>query len=166
MKSLNEIKSEVDQRAAIINAAGHYSLPTYGHTEDGARPHIEVNAYGYHFVIVERGHECYRLSTHDIDNLLFKIFEDVTFNLAIEYERAHRIQSKDFRRLLFKHQVKLLSQLSENWATRESQEHEQILAANPFDDLANDRIQLSSQIGWPKACEQLPLPETAKKDEG
>jgi len=51
MESLAEIKSEVDRRAALIGATGHHSLPTYGDTEDGARPHIEVDSRGYHFVL-------------------------------------------------------------------------------------------------------------------
>jgi hypothetical protein len=54
MYSLREIKSEVDRFAKKIRAPESL-LPTYGHTRDAARPHIEVDARGYHYVIVERG---------------------------------------------------------------------------------------------------------------
>src|SRR5437870_4904903 len=86
MKTLTEIKTEVDRRAALIGAVGRYSLPTYGHTEDGARPHIEVDSRGYHLVVVERGQEQSRFTTRDLDELLYRIFQSVTHDLAFAYE--------------------------------------------------------------------------------
>src|SRR4051812_35633639 len=120
MKSLAQIKSEVDHRAALIGAAGNHALPTYGHTEDGARPHIEVDSRGYHFVVVERGQEQSRFSTHDLDELLYRIFQSVTSDLAYSYELAHRVETQDCRRLAFKRQVELLAQLSPSWGEREA----------------------------------------------
>ncbi len=60
MMTLSEIKAEVDRLATQIGALG-YVLPTYGSSEDGARPRIEVNARSYHYVIVESGQELERL---------------------------------------------------------------------------------------------------------
>jgi len=51
MLTLDAIKSEVDRLAAKIGASG-YILPTYGRSEDLARPHIEVDSRGYHYVVV------------------------------------------------------------------------------------------------------------------
>jgi hypothetical protein len=161
MKTLTEIKTEVDRRAAMIGAVGHHSLPTYGHSEDGARPNIEVDLQGYHFVVVERGTERSRFTTRDLDELFYKIFQSVSFNLACDYELAHRIETQDFRRLLFKRQVDLLSEVSEGWGRRRSKEHEEILREHPFDDCCFVRLRGSTQFGWTKACEQFPLP---KKD--
>ena len=86
MQSLSKIKAEVDRRAALIGAAGHHALPTYGHSEDLARPHIEVDSQCYHFVVVERGQECGRFTTDDLDELLFRIFQSVTHDLAFAYD--------------------------------------------------------------------------------
>jgi hypothetical protein len=158
MKSLAEIKSEVDRRAALIGAAGQYSLPTYGHSEDGARPHIEVDSRGYHFVVEERGQELSRITTHDLDELLYRIFQCVTSHLAAAYELAHRVETQDCRSLAFQRQVELLSQLSPSWAEREADEHQRILRAHPLDDQVAARVRLSAQIGWKRACEQYPLP--------
>jgi len=144
----------------MIEAAGHPSLPTYGHTEDFARPHIEVDSRGYHFVVVERGEELSRFTTRDLDDLLYQIFETTTFSLACDYELAHRIETQDCRRLSFQRQLELLSQLSEHWGRREAQEHEQILREHPFDDVSAIRAHLSAQVGWTKACERYPLPKT------
>jgi hypothetical protein len=40
MKTVAEIKIEVDRLATLIGAAESRSLATYGHSEDFARPHI------------------------------------------------------------------------------------------------------------------------------
>jgi hypothetical protein len=160
MKSLAEIQNEVCQLAAQIGAPAKL-LPTYGKTEDGARPHIEVDSKGYHYVVVERGEELERITTHDFDELLYHIFESVTFNLAIDYELAHRIENRDCRRLNFGHQIELLSKISSAWAERESRRHKEILRQHPFDDNSDVRVRLSKQVGWAKACEKYPLPVQA-----
>ncbi len=124
--TLAEIKAKVDELAGKIGASG-YVLPTYGYSEDGARPHIEVDAQGYHYVIVERGQELKRITTTNLDDLLYRIFEAITFSLACDYEATHRIPGQDFRILLFKHQIELLSALSTQWADRASAHHERLL---------------------------------------
>jgi hypothetical protein len=167
MKTLTEIKAEVDRRAAVISASEKVELPTYGHTVDFARPHIEVDARGYHFVVVERGEEQSRLTTFDFDDLLYQIFQGVTFSLACKYELEHRIERQDIRRLLFQRQVELLSQLSPQWGKRRAREHETILGENPFDDLSSIRATLTKELrdggyppatAWQMACERYPLP--------
>jgi hypothetical protein len=170
MKPLAEIKIEVDDRATLIRAAGNHSLPTYGRTEDGARPHIEVDWRGYHFVVVERGQERERFTTRDLDELLYRIFQSVTRELAFAYELAHRVETQDCRRLAFQRQVELLSQLSSSWAQREAQEHDRILRKHPFDDMAGIRARLTRELreaghspetAWQMACERYPLPVPA-----
>lgn len=158
MKSFAEIKSEVNRRATLIGAAGHHSLPTYGRTEDGARPHIEVDSRGYHFVVVERGQELERFTTFELDEVLYRIFQSVTFSLAIEYELAHRVETQDCRRIGFQKQVELRARLSQRWADSEVDEHQRILQEHPFDDQSAIRARLSAQVGWQRACEQYPLP--------
>jgi hypothetical protein len=133
MKALPEIEAEVNRLAAKVSASG-YVLPTYGRTQDGARPHIEVDSRGYHYVVVERGNELQRHTTHDLDELLYHVFESVTFSLASEYELANRVDGQDCRRLLFARQIELLSSLSPSWAVRESRNHERILQEHPFND--------------------------------
>ena len=61
---LARIRSEVSRRALTIGASG-YVLPTYGQSEDAARPHIEADSRGYHYVVVERGQELKRVTTQD-----------------------------------------------------------------------------------------------------
>jgi hypothetical protein len=157
MVPLSTIEAEVLRLAAIIGASG-YVLPTFGHSEDSARPHVESDGRGFHFVIVERGQELRRITTQNMDDLLYHVFEAVTFSLACDFELAHRIQGQDFRRMLFKRQIDLLALLSPAWAERESRDHDRILHEHPFDDLSSARARLAKQYGWGIACDRYPLP--------
>jgi hypothetical protein len=157
MLTIAEIKIEVDRLAPKISASGYY-LPTYGRSEDFARPHIEVDARGYQYVVIERGEELKRITTNDLNELLYQIFEPITSRLACDYELAHRVESQDCRRLNFQHQVDLLLILSKEWSLRKAQQRMQILLEYPFDDFANTRADLSKQVGWKTACEKYPLP--------
>ena len=135
--TLCEIKTEVERLAALIGASENY-LPTYGHSEDGARPHLEIDARGYHYVVVERGQELERLTTNDPDELLFNVFANVAFSLACRYELTHRIEGQDFRRVLFRQQVALLARISPRWGEREARRQESILREHPFADDLGD----------------------------
>lgn len=165
MLSLSQLKAEIDRRAEIIGAS-QMELPTYGHTEDAARPHIEADSRGYHYVVVERGKEMSRLTTNDLDDLLYEVFRHTTFSLACQFELAHRINGQDCRRQMFQKQVELLSILSPKWGDQESQEHEEILCKHPFDDASSIRAAFTRKLrdqgrspesAWQLACERYPL---------
>ena len=164
--TLSEIKQRVDQLAERIGAPQN-TLPAYGHSEQGDGVYIEVDSRGYQFVAAERGTEFERYITSDIDDLLYKIFSDVTFGLSCQYELAHRVEEHDCRRIIFQYQVELLSRLSPQWAERETRDHDQILMKHPFDDLAGLRASLCGKLraqGYSEeaidelAYEQYPLP--------
>jgi hypothetical protein len=131
---LTEIKSRVKKLAEVI-AAPADTFPTFGHSEQSGRPHIEVDSTAYHYIVAERGQELERQTTSDMDELLYQIIQWITFELAIKYELDHRIHGQDVRRILFERQENLLSRLSPAWGERRKQEHEQILQKHPFNDL-------------------------------
>ena len=146
MKTLTEIKTEVDRMAGMIGVSDHDSLPTYGYTRDAAYPHIEVDDRGYHFVVVERGKEWSRLTSVDLDDLLYWIFQSVTFDLATRFELAHRIEGQDSRRIWFQRQIELLAQLSVEWGEHRRQDQERILRDHPFDDLSSIRATFTREL--------------------
>jgi hypothetical protein len=131
---LPEIKSKIDELAKIIDAT-QAILPTYGYSDQTARPHVEVDSTSYHFVIAEHGQEIERHTTFEIDELLYYVFQCVTFELACKYELEHRVKEQDFRRILFEHQEELLSKLSLAWGEQRNREHAQILQSHPFSDI-------------------------------
>lgn len=132
--SLVEIERRVSELASVIGAA-EWMLPTYGHSADGARPHVEVDRAGrMHYVVVERGQELERATFVNLDDILYRVFEDVTFSLASQFELQHRDPSKDCRRIMFAKQVALLGALSPTWAKRVAARHSEILKQHPFSD--------------------------------
>ena len=170
--TLSEIKELVDQLAERIGAPQN-TLPTYGHSEEGNGVYVEVDSRGYQLVSAERGTEFERYSTADIDDLLYRIFRVVTFGLSCKYELAHRVEEQDCRRIMFQHQVELLSMLSPQWGERETRDLDQILMKYPFDDFVNIRLSLCRKLkeqGYSEeaidklAYEQYPLPQTGAEN--
>jgi hypothetical protein len=138
-ESLAQLRAVVEKMAARIEAP-ESALPTYGASEDFARPHIEIDGL-YHFVVVERGHELERRTTTDLDELLFWIFDSVTFSLASGYEVRNRKPLEDSRRLLFGKQVALMAQLDERWAVRCHAGLLEVLAKHPFTDGGDQAVE-------------------------
>ena len=133
MLTLLQIKAEVDRLSAIIGVGAGLS-PTYGTSEDFARPHIEVDERFYYYVVVERGQELDRKWALSLDSLLEFIFDDITFGMAFSYELKHRIETQDCRRIGFAKQIELLERLNPRWAERKAARHQAILREHPFND--------------------------------
>jgi Immunity protein 63 len=114
---LDGIKREVDRLARIIDAPER-SLPTYGRSEDMARPHIEVAGPHMSWVVVERGMERDRRTTDDLDELLYWIFRSVISNISSGFAAKHRVEGKEFRYPMFKKELELMGALSPAWRSR------------------------------------------------
>jgi hypothetical protein len=65
---------------------------------------------------MERGNEVSHITTPQLDELLYHVFESITSSPASIYAVDHRIED------------------SPQWAARRSQEHAKILRENPFND--------------------------------
>jgi len=136
--ALARIQRRVIQLAALIGAPDEL-LPTFGSTEDGARPHIEVVGDLPYYVVVERGQELVRESFLDDDALLERIFGGVTFEMACAYELRSRRPTEDFRRQLFAKQLDLLAMLDLEWSTRRRARLLELLSEHPFADQLEPR---------------------------
>jgi hypothetical protein len=129
--------------------------------------HVEVDEKNgqLFYVVTERGQELKRDFAVDTDDLLYRIFADVTFEMALRFELDNRIKSKDSRRKMFVKQEELLGILSDKWREREQKEHQRILRSHPFDDHASARVDYSKQLSdkgvppmeaWTEACKKFP----------
>ena len=121
LQSLANIQHEVTPLAQKIQAPLSM-LPTFGATEDFARPHIEVDACGYHVVVVERGEEQERRTTFDYLELLYWIFCHITFEMALPSPSWNRKQ------------IELLKMIHPDFAARRQLEREQSLHSPPLKD--------------------------------
>ena len=86
MLKLFEIEIRVNELAQKIGASQNI-LPTYGYSEQTARPHVEVSPWAYYYVVAQSGQEVSRFATLQVDELLYKIFVEVTFELAVAMQR-------------------------------------------------------------------------------
>ena len=92
-------------------------LPTLGFSIDLAHPHLEVRGDVLAWVTVERGKEVTRCETHDLDELLYWTFKNVTRAMAGEWELHHRRPGEDTRKGWLTQQLELLGRLSPAWET-------------------------------------------------
>jgi hypothetical protein len=119
--SLVAVEAEVDRLAAIIEPPRDL-LPTYGYSRDLGYPHIEVQGVLMSYVTLERGKEIERHSSIDLDDILYWVFQSVTFSMAARFEVEHRVEGEDFRRLLWQKQFELLDKLNPAWTLRRRKE--------------------------------------------
>lgn len=132
--TLADVKEQVDTLGERINAP-QTLRPTYGYSIDGALPHIEIDGSGiFHFVVVERGQELERRTTAILNELLFWIFDTITFSMACAFELKNRDKVQDFRRILFSKQEELLGCMNVDWQEKKRNHHRLILAKHPFAD--------------------------------
>ena len=131
---LEQLKQQVERIAQQIDAPSGL-LPTFGYSLDGAHPHVEGgDAQPFSYVIVERGQEVSRVVAKDMDDLLYRIFADISFSMAVTYELQHRRGEQDPRRQLFAKQESLLGRLQPHWGARRAEEHRLILLQYPYND--------------------------------
>jgi hypothetical protein len=130
---LNAVRDDVNRLALLIGAPPDL-LPTFGRTEDGARPHIEFAGSQYHYVIVERGIELERVSSPGRDEILYRTFESVTSQMAWIATAGRRPAGQDPRRIVFDTQLALLGQLSAAWERRLRNQLNEVLRQHPFVD--------------------------------
>jgi hypothetical protein len=132
--TLSSIKEQVETLGERISVPANL-YPTYGRSEDGALPHIELDSSGnFHFIVVERGQELERRTTAVPDDLLFWVFDTITFSMACAFELKNRHTSEDSRRMLFAKQEELLGRINVDWQEKARHNHNLILAKHPFMD--------------------------------
>ena len=138
--SLADIQKKTEEYAAVIDAPKHL-MPSYGKGFDEFQPNIAQDANGQlRYEIYERGQLITNLIAAAEDELLYFIFRDITFSMAIQYEYNNRNSRQDSRRVLFAYQLDLLGKLNEKWKERKLQEQQAILVDNPFDDNSTLRL--------------------------
>ncbi len=104
---------------------GRYEPGIYVYEEDGIYYYIEVG---------DRGGIAAELKTEKIEDLLYKLYSGITFNVAIKYAMVNKERNKDWRRVLFSKQLELLRELGEMYYIRRWEEINIILEESPYKD--------------------------------
>jgi hypothetical protein len=119
---LQDLQHEVRRLASIIRAPDE-KLPTYVSSRDMGHPHVEIEGSSYVYVVRERDTELDRRHTGSRDELLYWMFEAITFSLASDWELLNRVPGEDSRRGLFAKQIELLDRVDPVWASRYRHAH-------------------------------------------
>lgn len=133
MVTLDEIHKKVIENARKISASNTL-FPTFGDLHYDGTPCILIEREQFTYTAKERNNVVMNKQTNDIDELLFWVFEDITFFMASDYELNHRINNLDSRRLLHTHQLELLGNINIDWARRRAIQIEEVLKNSPYRD--------------------------------
>jgi hypothetical protein len=126
MKLLDDFEEEVKSIAKKIDAPEHL-IPTFAISRHNGTPHIEITGREYHFVACERGTELSRQRTFDKKEILFWIFDAVTFSMANELELKNRRANEDSRIQLFEIQERLIGQIDPQFSEILHKKHQRLL---------------------------------------
>ena len=107
-------------------------LPEINHSNDFAKPFIELDRHGYNYVCRERGEEIFRKMPFDIDELLYEVFDNLTFEMATKWEVQNRKENEDFRLQLFAKQVDLMTTINADFGQRINNKLQRILKFQPL----------------------------------
>lgn len=95
MFDINVVNKEINEKGALINAPENLLWIRVSPRGDGS-PHVEITDHKAFYVASERGMEIFRKEAHNLDELLFFIFETITFTMACDYECKNRIKGQDY----------------------------------------------------------------------
>lgn len=95
---------------------------------------VILDEEGFHYVIMERGQLLKQIDCNNTDDILYLIFEDITYSLASVYEAEHRKDKEDFRRQFFKKQIALMNKVNRDFSKRRKKEIDAILEKAPYQD--------------------------------
>ena len=132
----DHIKNCIEKLASIIEAPSNL-LPTFGNSRD-SHPNIEVSDNGQlSYEIFERGEECVRINAVDLDHLLFIVFKDIAYRMALKLTNEQ--PNIDIRRLQAQKELELLGKLNVEWLQKEKENQNRIAMQFPFDDYDGKR---------------------------
>ncbi len=125
-ESIWQIKELVTKLARQIDAPIEF-LPAIGRSPYDAEPHVEIRNGELFYVVVERGKEIRRDKATNLDDLLYLIFETITFDMACRYLILLRTETMDQMPIIFSKQTELMGMLNEEWEIRVQKKHDEII---------------------------------------
>lgn len=136
IRSIVPIQGEITRLASIIDAPPEI-LPRYDLTpEDEQDDFIVIEGDQYVFIRTEPMGQFEKIRTKSEDELLYQVFECITFQLAEKATIQEYQPEIECRRFLWPKQAKLMGKLSLQWLARLEMAHTDTLATWPYKDVA------------------------------
>ncbi|QSE99208.1 Imm63 family immunity protein [Fulvivirga lutea] len=117
--------------ALIINAPSDY-LPTYNTPKGDGHPCVKIEGSKFYLVYEESGIEHERKLAKDLNELMYYVFDDITYLMASDYELKNRESGEDPRKKLLEKQLELMNKISIPFAERLRTRISNILRVSPY----------------------------------
>lgn len=109
--------------------------PLFFSRQDDGMAHLEFHGDGsVSSVVTERGATIASTRFEDEEDLLYHLVRGSIWMMACEYEKAHRVEGRDLRRVLFARDLELMNRVSPEWGERRRAEIEDLLRRYPYRD--------------------------------
>lgn len=134
--SIDEVKNEVDRLCEIIdNSKSRFGFVTFDEPSPYAIPFITVDQKGYHFIVYDAGRKIRDDITRDFKELLYWIFDGITFAIAQDFAlfTPYKIEWEQ-RRNRFHKQLELLHLIDNRFEDRTKRRILEVLKRSPFTD--------------------------------
>lgn len=133
--TLEEVKQKVYSLCKKIDLDINSNLlPMFSESDqifsEGAS--IYVSNSKYYYVIMERGKINKKYESENLDDILYPLFESITFSLGCDYELKHRRNNEDSRKQIWEKQLKLLGKIDVQFEENCKKEIESILEIAPY----------------------------------
>ena len=111
LSQIKEMVNKINENLGVPNS----KLPAYGSGDDKRPSYVTANKDSYSLFEYNPYHDKKNqhltIKTSDINELLFKIFEEATRTMASNYELENRIPNQDTRIIMFNKHIEILHSL-------------------------------------------------------
>ena len=110
--TLPQIEGKIRELAAVISAPEEF-IPTFGSSNQTGLSHIEIHSKQYALIVCENDVELSRETFANADELILKVFHDISFSMACDlvYEGT---DEQNFRERFLSAQKHLMSKINLN----------------------------------------------------
>ena len=143
MITLKELQSQVKELAKKIDTPVKF-FPTFGMSRNDGTPHVEIIRDTYYYLAYDRDIVCVNRQTTRLPKLLYWIFQDITFQMGLAYQRTQPARERN-NAIAIQHQLELLEILHVQWRELREQEHSEMLESQSYQD---SLLQSKVKIDW------------------
>ena len=112
---LDDIKKKIERLAELIQAPEHL-LPSVG--GPSKETDVFLDSSGYLCYGTNDWRNTNSVICYDEDDLLFRVFNTITWIMAHQYAKENKNENEDFSNLCFNKQAELLGKLNIEWSAR------------------------------------------------
>jgi hypothetical protein len=131
-------RDELSARYRVLHARTREAVvdhPLYFSRQDDGMAHLEFHGDGsVSSIVTEHGATIASSRFEDEEDLLYHLVRGAIWMMACEYEKSHRVEGQDLRRVLFARDLELMNRVSPEWGERRRAEIDDLLRRYPFCD--------------------------------